>query len=52
MPDRTTLVTFCAISISIGMIAVCGIVANIICGDVSDFYDASMKEFKAFQVCH
>lgn len=50
MPDGVTIATFLSISISVGMIAVCGIIANIICDDINDFYADSMKELKAFKV--
>ncbi|ETN80601.1 nematode cuticle collagen domain protein [Necator americanus] len=50
MPDGATVATFLSITISVGMIAVCGIIANIICDDINDFYADSMKELKVFQV--
>ncbi|CAJ0604395.1 unnamed protein product [Cylicocyclus nassatus] len=50
MPDRVTVATFLSISVSVAMIAVCGIIANLICDDINDFYADSMKELKAFQV--
>ncbi|EYB96237.1 hypothetical protein Y032_0152g2877 [Ancylostoma ceylanicum] len=50
MPDGATVATFLSISISVGMIAVCGIIANMICDDINDFYADSMKELKAFKV--
>ncbi|KJH52676.1 nematode cuticle collagen domain protein [Dictyocaulus viviparus] len=50
MPDGATLATVLTISISVGMIVTCGIVAKIICSDINEFYEDSMKEFKVFQV--
>ncbi|VDL77582.1 unnamed protein product [Nippostrongylus brasiliensis] len=49
MRDGATVAVFLSITISAGMIAVCGIVACLICDDINDFYNDSMKEMVAFK---
>ncbi|KAK6055755.1 nematode cuticle collagen domain protein [Cooperia oncophora] len=47
--DRVTLATILSTTVSIAMMAVCGIAAIKICGDMNDLYHMSLEEIKAFK---